>query len=73
MRAAFSVFDKDGNGSIDKSELTYVLTNIGSEKLSDSQIDEIFNKVDTNGDGVISYAGKGDGIINFVDKEAASY
>lgn len=49
---AFRVFDKDGDGKIDKGELKHVLTSIG-EKLTEEEVDEMLREADTNNDGVI--------------------
>ena len=39
---------------IDAAELKYVLTNLG-EKLTDEEVDEMIEKVDIDGDGMINY------------------
>jgi len=58
--AAFRKFDRDGNGTIDKSELAKVL---GDDTLKDElalfgdqqELTKIFKEIDTNGDGVIDF------------------
>ena len=53
MRAAFQLFDKDGGGSIDASEVANVL---GQNAASDQAVwDEVIREVDTNGDGQIDF------------------
>lgn len=51
---AFRLFDKDGNGSINKTEIRYVVNSIGM-RLSDEQIDDMIRVADKDGDGDISY------------------
>lgn len=53
-REAFNVFDKDGNGQIDRAELRSVLTNLG-ENLTEEQINEMIEEVDINGDGLVNF------------------
>ena len=50
------MFDKNGDGTIDRGELAKVLRSCG-EKLEKSEIDQVFESMDTNGDGVIQYEG----------------
>lgn len=51
------VFDKDGDGFISAKELRQVMTNLG-EKLTDSDVEDMFAEADVNGDGKIDYQGK---------------
>lgn len=53
IRETFSVFEKDGNGSISAAEL-HVMTNLG-EKLTDEEVDEIIREADTDGDSQVNY------------------
>ena len=53
---AFKVFDSDGNGYIEPSELRHVMTNLG-EKLSDEEFDELWREADIDQDGRINYEG----------------
>ena len=39
-RAAFNIFDKDGNGLISAPELRHVMTNLG-ETLTNEEVDEM--------------------------------
>ena len=51
-----AVFDRDGNGFIDEQELRHVLSNLG-ERLTDSEVHEMMQEADVNGDGKIDYEG----------------
>jgi len=53
IHAVFSVFDEDGDGSIDANELAKVLNMQGDG--DDKKIAEIISEVDADGDGVISW------------------
>lgn len=52
LRQAFSVFDRDGSGTISAAELKQVLTSLG-EDLTPEQIEEMIQQADTNRDGTI--------------------
>ncbi|TIA29191.1 hypothetical protein D6C79_10014 [Aureobasidium pullulans] len=54
LRAAFAVFDRDGDGTISAEDLRYGMKSIG-EDLSDAEIDDMMKEADTNGDGNIDY------------------
>lgn len=54
LRDAFAVFDSDGSGSIDRSELKRLMKKLG-QALSDSELEAMMDEVDTNGDGEISF------------------
>jgi serine/threonine-protein phosphatase 2B regulatory subunit len=62
-RFCFSVYDIDGNGTIDRDELSQILrfslTENSSVKLPEEQltkiIDRTYNRMDKNGDGGISF------------------
>ena len=56
IREAFKVFDKDGSGFIDSSELRQVMTTLG-EKLTDEEVDEMIQEADVDGDGQVNYEG----------------
>jgi calmodulin len=54
LNEAFTVFDKNGSGQVNFSELKHVLMNMG-EKLSETEVDEMIREADTDGDGSISF------------------
>ena len=54
LQEKFKLFDKDGNGFIDRDELKVVMCQLG-EKLSEDDIDEMITDADKNGDGMIDY------------------
>ncbi len=54
IRAAFKVFDIDGNGFISEDELRQTLSNLG-EHLSDRELKAMMNQADLNHDGQIDY------------------
>jgi len=53
LRFAFKMFDKDKNGTISRQELKNLFET--SEKKEDALWNEIFEEVDINGDGEITY------------------
>lgn len=54
MRAAFAVFDKDGNGYINLQELAIVMKNLG-EKMTTDGIQRMIKEADLDGDNQISF------------------
>ena len=54
LEEKFKLFDKDGNGFIDREELQTVMRQLG-EKLTDDEIEEMIQDADNNGDGMIDY------------------
>lgn len=52
VEPAFSKFDKDGNGTIDKDELSRLSEDLG-QPLDQTQIDLAMRDLDMNNDGVI--------------------
>ncbi|XP_032737483.1 calmodulin-like [Lontra canadensis] len=54
FKAAFSRFDKNGDGTIDTQELGAVMRALG-KNLSEAELKEFIAHVDTDGDGVISF------------------
>lgn len=57
LQAAFSIFDKDGNGQISSDELQLAMMNLG-ERMSAEEVSELIQQVDIDGDGQISYKGE---------------
>ena len=53
IKEAFKIFDKDGNGVIDKEELRSVMANLG-ERLTDEEIEQMIKEADLDGDGVVN-------------------
>jgi len=54
IREAFKVFDREGNSFVSAAEIRHVMTNLG-EKLTDAEIDEMFQAVDIEPDGQIDF------------------
>lgn len=54
LRAAFLVFDRDGNGFITRDELKTGMQIMG-ESLSDRDLDELLRATDLDQDGKINY------------------
>jgi Ca2+-binding EF-hand superfamily protein len=52
LRATFHVFDRDGNGAIDASELAEMLTSLG-EPPAHGEAEALIASVDSDGDGSI--------------------
>lgn len=55
FKEAFSMFDKDGSGSISKSELGIVLSNLGT-RCTSTELDEMMDEVDQDGNGEIDFS-----------------
>lgn len=62
IRRVFDHFDVKGRGSINKKEIgeMFKLLGIG---LSQSELDDVFELLDLNGDGVIDYKGKATSVL----------
>ncbi|XP_058524887.1 calmodulin-like protein 5 [Ochotona princeps] len=54
FKAAFTKFDKDGNGTISVKELDAVMQLLG-HKLSEEELKALIARVDQDGDGAISF------------------
>ena len=54
MKAAFKVFDMNGDGYITKDELKAVMINMG-DKLTDEEVADMIKEVDTEGNGKVNY------------------
>lgn len=50
------MFDKEGSGTISNAELRKIMTTYG-ETLTEEEVDEMIRDADTDGDGVVDYAG----------------
>ncbi len=57
IEEAFKIFDKDGNGFISCAELHNVMGNLG-EKITLEEAQEMLAEADTDGDGLICFAGE---------------
>jgi calcium-binding protein CML len=56
IKAAFHVFDSDGNGFISADELHHVLSGLGEKNLTIDDCRSMINSVDRNGDGRVDFA-----------------
>lgn len=54
IREAFKVFDGDGNGYINRTELSLVMMNLG-EAITLQEIQAMIDEADIDGDGQINY------------------
>uniref|UniRef100_A0A8C5Y2P8 EF-hand calcium-binding domain-containing protein 11 n=1 Tax=Microcebus murinus TaxID=30608 RepID=A0A8C5Y2P8_MICMU len=57
FKQAFSLFDKDGGGTITTKELGTVTRSLGqnpTEKLTDKEVDEVIREADIDGDGQVN-------------------
>lgn len=57
MREAFRVFDKNGDGFLDKKEFKRIMTELGDEPLTSEELENLMGKYDEDGDDKISYEG----------------
>ena len=56
LKTAFDMFDKDGSGKIDKTELLSLLNGDGLENaVPKDQLEKYIQEVDQNGDGEIDF------------------
>jgi len=63
LRNAFAVFDRDGSGTIDASEIGNVLKAMG-EDLTDGDIEEMISQADVDKNGTIDF----DEFVKFMEK-----
>ena len=61
---AFKIFDRNNDGQITQDELKLLLNNIG-QKPSDSEIQDMINEIDIDGDGKINF----DNFITLMEKK----
>jgi len=62
MLDAFKALDKEGNGTIQETELRQLLLNLG-DALSTPEVEEIMSEVTVSADGTINYDGFVDMIV----------
>ena len=55
FREAFSLFDKDGDGTITTKELGTVMKSLGQNP-TDDELEEMINEVDADGENKLSIA-----------------
>ena len=58
LRDAFQLFDRDSNGFISKRELTFVMTRLRGEEITDAAVENMIKEVDLDGDGRVNYEGE---------------
>ena len=56
IEGAFKIFDKNGNGVIEKAELLRIATTLG-EPLTEEEAEQMMKIADANKDGLIDYKG----------------
>ena len=54
FKEAFSLFDKDGSGTITTKELGSVMTSLGQNP-TEAELQDMINEVDVDGDGTIDF------------------
>lgn len=52
----FEMLDRNGDGIIERQDLSEVMRHLGSKEFSDAEIEVLVGAVDTDGDGRIAYA-----------------
>ena len=51
----FKIWDRDGNGSVDKEELKAVMSSLRQQEVSDETVNAMLAEADVNSDGKIDY------------------
>jgi calmodulin len=54
FRTIFNIFDKDGGGSIEESEIRQVFQSLGQDPTED-EVKTMINSVDENNDGTVDF------------------
>ena len=54
LRAAFSVFDTNGDGTISSEEIREIMREMG-EAVTEDDIQRVLGDIDSNGDGSVDY------------------
>lgn len=55
LRAAFSVFDQDGNGYLSREELREAVRVIREDEITDEELEKLIRRADRDGDGQINF------------------
>mmetsp|Transcript_25911 Transcript_25911/g.55467 ORF Transcript_25911/g.55467 Transcript_25911/m.55467 type:complete len:150 (+) Transcript_25911:137-586(+) len=55
FKQAFSLFDKDGDGTIDSEELGTVLRSLGNQP-TEEEVEDMIREADKDGNGIIDFA-----------------
>ncbi|OMJ96052.1 hypothetical protein SteCoe_434 [Stentor coeruleus] len=55
LRNMFRMFDRNGNGRVDLTELRTVMKQVSQERLSNEEIRQMMLEADTNKNGTIEY------------------
>lgn len=71
LRQMFSMFDRDGNGKLEASELKSVMEQITKEKLTEEQVKELMTEADTNENGTIEFSEFAEIMIKYRDMESS--
>ena len=55
VKAAFSIFDADGSGQIDREEIRGMMREMGECNMGEEDFEKVLKDMDLDGDGQISY------------------
>jgi len=58
LREAFRLYDKEGNGYINVSDLREILRAL-DDNITEDELDEMIAEIDTDGSGTVDFEGKG--------------